>query len=240
MVSQLLFGETCEIIDERNDWLQICCDHDSYTGWCKANSLIVLEDNEYQSLLDKSSSILPEPILYASDVDSQNHMILTAGCKLYNFNPQNKMFELLSRKFCFQEAMNMVKYATLGEKVTEAACKLLNVPYLWGGRSTSGIDCSGLVQTCYRIAGVSLPRDAYQQATIGYTVSSLNRARKGDIAFFKNSEEKIIHTGILLSSTKIIHASNYVRINTLDNTGILDEKNRYTHYLAIIKRILSK
>jgi gamma-D-glutamyl-L-lysine dipeptidyl-peptidase len=115
------------------------------------------------------------------------------------------------------------------------------VPYLWGGKSTWGADCSGFVQTIFKILDISLPRDAYQQAEIG-KITELNKAQIGNLAFFKNKENKIVHVGIILNSknkANIIHASGMVRIDNLDEKGIFNEDSRtYTHELATIKRII--
>ena len=115
----------------------------------------------------------------------------------------------------------------------------LNAPYLWGGRSPFGIDCSGFTQIIYKSIGFKLPRDAYQQATIGQTLSFIEESESGDLAFFDNEEGKIIHVGIMLSDNKIIHASGKVRIDSIDHQGIFNaETNRYSHKLRIIKRII--
>ena len=125
------------------------------------------------------------------------------------------------------------------KKISENALLYLNAPYLWGGRSPLGIDCSGFTQMVYRLQGTKLPRDAYQQAEVGTTLSFIEESQSGDLAFFDDKEGKIIHVGIILENNHIIHSSGKVRIDRIDQQGIFNtEKGHHTHKLRLIKSII--
>jgi len=123
------------------------------------------------------------------------------------------------------------------ENIRTQALRYLDVPYLWGGRSAGGIDCSGFSQAVYGLLGIGLPRDAYQQAELGDVVGFLQEAICGDLAFFDNEEGRITHVGLMLNDHEIIHASGKVRIDNIDHQGIIhSETGVRTHRLRIIKR----
>jgi cell wall-associated NlpC family hydrolase len=123
------------------------------------------------------------------------------------------------------------------DAIKERAMPFLSTPYLWGGRSVFGIDCSGFTQMVFRFFNIPLLRDAYLQATQGDVVGFLQEARCGDLAFFDNAEGRITHVGILLNDQEIIHSSGNVRIDKIDNAGIINvETSVRTHKLRIIKR----
>lgn len=119
--------------------------------------------------------------------------------------------------------------------VSDLAKTFLDVPYLWGGRTFVGLDCSGFMQGIHASFGVKLPRDAYQQAEVGETIS-FHDYEALDIAFFKNEEGKISHVGLLLEEGEIIHASGQVRVDEFKRAGIFKD-GTLTHELALIKRI---
>ncbi len=124
------------------------------------------------------------------------------------------------------------------ENIEKQALIYINAPYLWGGRSPFGIDCSGFTQVLYKSIGVKLLRDANQQATEGETVDFAATAKPGDLAFFDNDEGRIIHVGMIWNEEQIIHAHGKVRIDKFDQSGIYNiDNNSYSHKLRIIKRV---
>ena len=123
-------------------------------------------------------------------------------------------------------------------KLTETAYFFLNAPYLWGGKSILGIDCSGFTQLVFSLSGIQIPRDAYQQEKIGESVDFVD-IKPFDLVFFINDKNRVHHVGIALENSQIIHASGQVRIDSLTNEGIIHSlSNELTHRLHSIKRIL--
>lgn len=230
MTSQLLFGELVEVLEEKNNWSLVRCFHDGYEGWVDSKQLRGVSDKWAEAYQDN-----PPPRLNRTAVEvkcSFGEMNLLRGSVLpflsgETFYLENESFFLSEKNIPSSE-----------EGVSETAMTYINAPYLWGGRSPFGIDCSGFTQVVYQLHGLALPRDAYQQAEQGAQVSSIGKIKSGDLAFFANEEGRIIHVGIVLNSFTIIHASGRVRIDRLDTTGIFNEEiGRYSHKLSVIKRV---
>ncbi len=229
MVSQLLMGEPAVILETDTDFFKVRSMYDEYEGWCQKSQLAVLEElpssNQTSWLSKDHHSIVmvdDTPVYIGAGTPLQLlHDHSWGGYAFrYDGNPWD------TQPAVFDE-----------NTIIELTGLYLNTPYLWGGRSVSGIDCSGFSQQIYRFFGISLPRDAYQQAALGDSVGFLQETRCGDLAFFDNAEGKITHVGILLSPDKIIHASGQVRMDTIDNMGIIHSKTGMrTHNLRIIKR----
>jgi hypothetical protein len=227
-VSQLLFGELCEVQETTKDFVKVRVVYDNYEGWCQANQLEELQANE----------VVPKENLLASDWVNQvkidgKIMNVPFGCSI----PENGT--IANHTIEYDGATMNVEKNTLNEELLQKySFTFLNTSYLWGGRSVFGIDCSGFTQLVFKCLNIPLLRDASQQVTQGDEVGFLEEVKLGDLAFFDNEAGRIIHVGILLNSSTIIHASGKVRIDTIDNLGVIngDTKKR-THKLRLIKRI---
>lgn len=216
LVSELLYNDIYNIVDENDEWLKIRCMYDLYEGWIRKLQHHEITEDEYNEFITKKKYIVNVPIIH------YDNKVLSFGSKLFEkvegSIPLSKTFDT--------------------DVFMQAAIKMMNVPYRWGGKTAMGIDCSAFVQLCAKIAGYKLPRDASQQVDFGEAVDNFNDAKSGDIAFFENENHKIIHVGILLSDNKIIHASGKVRIDSIDKIGIFNEElNKHTHQLNVIKRL---
>ncbi len=232
MVSQLLFGEPAEVIEAAGEFIKIKSIYDEYEGWCQCTQLVNISEEqlathqkdlvtEFTNLLDVNGSEMQIP--YGASLGFFINNCATLG----KFHFQNKGAVAKPNRILFKS-----------DYIKRIANTYLNTPYLWGGRSVFGIDCSGFAQQVYRFFDKQLPRDSYEQAALGEVVGFLQEAICGDLAFFDNAEGKINHVGILLDPETIIHSSGRVKIDKIDNVGIVSsDTGERTHQLRIIKRI---
>ncbi|WP_439506345.1 C40 family peptidase [Sediminibacterium sp.] len=238
MISQLLFGEIGEIMEgspllPTGTFTKVRCLKDGYEGWCQSAQLAIISDELY---MRRSNAIMPG--FTNKMMLNETEMQLPFGCSLAVF--QENQLSLPGLIFKYKgELFNPGELPFGPDSVKRIAHIFINTPYLWGGRSLYGIDCSGLVQQVYGYFNIQLPRDAYQQAELGTNVGFLAETKCGDLAFFDNKEGKITHVGILLDEYTIIHASGIVRIDFIDQAGILNKQTgERTHQLRIVKRLL--
>lgn len=214
IVNQILFGEWAIVLEKDTKWSFIRLVHDHYEGWIDNKQLTFTDENP-----PKNNSRLKAKMGFAKQGDVE--LLLSAGSVI------NSDLEITEHQ-SFSEVNNL----------THIALVFLGTTYLWGGRTSFGLDCSGFTQLVFMLNDQILPRDAYMQAENGTTIHFLQESLPGDLAFFDNPEGKIIHVGMVLEDHKIIHAAGAVRIDTLDHHGIYNkELKRYTHNLRIIKRI---
>ncbi|MGL4956263.1 MAG: NlpC/P60 family protein [Bacteroidales bacterium] len=239
MVSQLLWGETFTLEQQTAEWLQVRSTIDGYVGWLNPLSVALIDEASLQSKLQaQQGRILNTAIAYAVHINSKQRILLPQGAVLYNYNENTGSFSLMHQTYQLETLLAPTLSASI-PNICQAALALINSPYLWGGRTAMGIDCSGFTQLLYRCVGIALPRDASLQAGEGQLIDFVEQGQGADLAFFDNAQGKITHVGLLLGNGTIIHASGSVRVDKIDNEGIFNhDLNRYTHKLRIIKRLL--
>jgi len=233
MVNQLLFGEAVKVLKTKGKiWMKIQSLHDGYIGWVTNTMLQPIEEDIANTL----HSIIVSEILAPVLLDDKE-MNIPVGSSLPFYEQGKGMLGESEYKFS-GASIKRTDQIPSAELVTNLAIPWLNVPYLWGGRTPLGVDCSGFVQVIYKLMGIDLPRDARQQAKLGVSIKNFEEIRPGDLAFFEK-KERIVHVGIILSNTQIIHASGKVRIDQLTKKGIVkSEKGKDTMRLKSVKRII--
>ncbi len=236
MVSQILFGETYLILEKFQKWYRVQNMYDSYQGWINSSLHIPLSELSYNKLIKEIPVILDKPISYARQLSKDGVYWLLAGSAVYGL--KGKTFSIEKEIFTLDAVPEDNSNKPVREFMAQLAISMLNIPYLWGGRSTFGIDCSGLSQLIYKIAGLSLRRDAKDQFKQGLEIS-LENTKPCDLAFFGNDDSSITHVGIVLSDSRIVHASGKVRIDNLDCQGIFNNiQKEYSHKLIGIRSYL--
>ena len=232
IVSQVLFGEHFEILEQVQQWSRIKLQYDSYEGWVDSKQYQILSQANFIQLSNDALILSADLIEY---ITGNNNMLLPIplGSSLSFLNHT----EINTTNFDFEgNTTNGIKDK---KHLISTAYLYLNAPYLWGGKTPFGIDCSGFTQMVYKLNGYKLLRDASQQAMQGEALSFIEESEPGDLAFFDNEDGNIIHVGIIMENNYIIHASGKVRIDRLDHLGIYNpEINKHTHKLRVIKKII--
>jgi len=227
LVSQVLYGDFFKVLEQRKSWSKIRLAFDNYEGWIDNKQYKEIDESQYSSLDASSLKISTDLVEFVQDENHQLHPILigsSLNClAILNHSHDGNIMDTVQPK------TNLIETAFL----------YLNSPYLWGGKTPFGIDCSGFTQMVYKLNGYKLLRDASQQATQGGALSFIEESEPGDLAFFDNNEGLIVHVGIIMQDNYIIHAHGKVRIDRLDHYGIYNvDKRTHTHKLRVIKKII--
>jgi gamma-D-glutamyl-L-lysine dipeptidyl-peptidase len=247
MVTQILFGELFRILFSEKGWANVQLAYDDYTGWITLNQVQLLSEKEFLYFFNAETAVSLDLVQLISNQTRNTIAPLIIGSSLPGYIKGD--FTILNDHYFYDGAVAEVSpFDIISTQLDHSRAKhtiisdsmlYLNAPYLWGGRTPFGIDCSGLVQMVYKIKKIKLLRDASQQATHGEPLNFISEAEPGDLAFFDDEEGNITHVGIMVDKSRIIHASGKVRIDTIDHEGIYNsEEQRYTHKLRILKRIV--
>ena len=237
MVTQLLFGEHFKVLERRKNWSRIRQAFDGYESWIDNKQYILIDKEDYERYNKASLVSSLELLSVLHNLETGELITIPLGASLPEI--ENGKLTIQNSTYKFEEQLAYQAQNFDKKNLVAVADMYLNTPYLWGGRSPFGIDCSGFTQLVYKLNGIKIPRDAYQQAELGDPLSFIEEAEPGDLAFFDNAEGKITHVGIILANNHIIHASGKVRVDRIDHQGIYNAETRdYSHKLRILKRIL--
>ena len=227
LISQLLYGDCFKVISKKNEWLQIATITDDYSGWIDYKQTQLITKSEAEDISFTINSYSSSLVDYIETSENKLiSLVLGSNVGATKFLGHGFKGSIIKGK---KPKSNLLKIASL----------YLHSPYLWGGKTPMGIDCSGLTQMIYRINGYNIPRDAAQQVKLGETLSFIDESEVGDLAFFDDEGGNIIHVGLLLGNNYILHAHGEVRIDRIDQTGIYNVKTkRHSHNLRIIKKLI--
>ena len=208
MVTQFLFGEQVEILEEKEQWRKCRSMNDGYEGWLD------------EKLLDLDG-VIPSALV---------------------FSPLAKAKTQYGEYYCPAGSKVDLASGSAPKDLLDAAQRFEGAPYLWGGKTILGIDCSGLTQVAAALYGIQIPRDAKDQIQVGEEVPFASLAESNDLAFFDNEEGKIIHVGVIRKNAEqdfsILHAAGEVRWDRFDQQGIFrEDRGKYTHKLRMIRRL---
>ena len=227
LVSQVIYGESFKIIEQRANWSLIKLSFDNYKGWIDNKQLVEISETVYDSTISEAN-IYSSDLIEFIQINNKGLLTIPFGSNLNSIKLFDHSFDGNTTK-TIQPKENLVKTSLL----------FINSPYLWGGRTPFGIDCSGFTQIIYKINGYKIDRDAKDQVNLGLSLSFIEESDPGDLAFFDNKEGDIVHVGIIMENNHIIHAHGQVRIDRLDQTGIYNvDTKKHTHKLRVIKKII--
>ena len=239
MCSQVLFGEHYTITKFMDKWCLIKLALDGYEGWIDLKMVNEIDEKYFLRLTEVPHFVTNEVVNRVQFKSQTSSFFIVAGSSLPNYKPSVHTFKLWKQGYRLNPKRKASTRENIRDRMIENALNFINVPFLWGGRSPFGIDCSGFSQVLYKMAGISLPRKAAQQALVGENLSFVEEALPGDLAFFDNEEGEIVHVGVIWEDKKIIHSFGKVRIDKVDQFGIFNvETKRYTHQMRLMRKII--
>lgn len=234
MVTQLLFGDIFTVVSEKKNWLEIQIEADGYEGWVDKTMFFEISEAQFEQIKHTKPPINNNLICYLESKEETRHLVKGSSFPML----ENQQIIVGDKSYSVKDFM-AVEGEDVRKEIIETAKDYLSTPYLWGGKSPFGIDCSGFSQIVYKINGAQIPRDASQQVNFGQSRNFIDEAEPGDLAFFDNEEGLVTHVGIVLEGRKIIHASGEVRIDKLDHQGIFNvDTKSYSHKLRVIQNII--
>jgi cell wall-associated NlpC family hydrolase len=207
-LAQALFGETLRIFEEKDGFAFVQLDQDGYVGYIVSTALSATVAKETHRVSVPLTLHYPKP-----DLKSSQAFAMPMNARVSVTSVDGDYVSLATGGYMFGAHLSATRVERDFVTVAE---RFLHVPYLWGGESFAGIDCSGLVQTAFEACGIHSLRDSdMQENTIGSLVANHSKLQRGDLVFWKG------HVGIMKDTKNLLHANGYhmmVAIEPLQNT----------------------
>lgn len=259
IVSQVLLGMPVKILDSSNEWFLIQAP-EGYIGWI-SGSIQRLKHKELKNNLAKPKVIIT--CQYAksyskASVQSQSVSDIVIG-NIFTLDAEENDYYSVTYpdgREAFVEKQNakeikswLSEIELTGESIVITSMQLMGVPYVWGGTSSKGLDCSGFTKIVYWLHGIIIPRDASQQVLCGLEVDNkggFDNVQKGDLVFFgtkatnENPKERVVHVGIYIGNRQFIHASDYIHISSFNPEDKLFDAFNTNRYLRTMRYIGSE
>lgn len=251
LVTQVLLGMPVKRLDMKSDWVQVQTP-EGYVGWITIGSLHLLTRKDLNDYLKKPKIIVTsnyalsysEPAFNSepvSDIVIGNMFVVDDALnEYYSVNyPDGRAAYILKQDACMVDDW-LSKIELTQESIIDTAKRFMGVPYVWGGTSSKGLDCSGFVKLVFFLHGIITMRDASQQVKHGFEVDAVGNfdlLQKGDLVFFgekiteERLNEKVVHVGIYIGDKKFIHASENVHISSFDPKDSLYDEFNTMRYL---------
>ena len=258
LATQATLGIPLKVLKQEGEWYLVQTP-DKYLSWVDHGGLEVLTDEEFNTWKTTDKIVYTEPFGFAyqeANDDSQVVSDLVAGSILELQEEQNNFYKVKypdgATAFIKQEAAKpydtwVANVNPTGENLIETSKSLMGLPYLWGGTSAKGVDCSGYTKTIFFMNGLVIPRDASQQVHTGKLVDSTRNFQnlvEGDLLFFgrpatDSTSEKVVHVGMWIGNNQFIHSSGRVRVSSVDSMAEDFDDFNYNRYLRT-KRIVGQ
>ena len=256
LATQAILGTTVNVLKKEDGWYLIQTP-DKYLAWVDSGGIQLMDEKELKSWTDSNKIIYTDTYGHVFNSKDKTNRVsdIVAGSLLKLLSVDEEFYRVqfpdgregvVSKDEAEDYNMWLSSLSDEPDALVETSKTLMGVPYLWGGTSTKGVDCSGFTKTVYFLNGMVIPRDASQQVNAGIpidSISNFNSLKKGDLLFFgrkatDSTAEKVVHVGMWIGDNQFIHSSDMVRISSVDkNSPIYDAYNvgRYLRSKRVFK-----
>tara|TARA_R110002051_G_scaffold171982_3_gene242419 strand:- start:6343 stop:7482 length:1140 start_codon:yes stop_codon:yes gene_type:complete len=256
LATQAILGTAVNVLKNEGDWYLIQTP-DDYLAWVDAGGIQLMNEDELLEWTVAKKIMFTKTYGHAYNTIDEEGIVsdLVAGNLIKLLNEEEGYYKVEfpdgRKAFVLKEESNdyNIWLSNLdfdADSLIATSKTLMGVPYLWGGTSTKGVDCSGFTKTIYYLNGMVIPRDASQQVHAGKSIDSIadfSKLGKGDLLFFgrkatDSTAEKVVHVGMWIGDNQFIHSSNMVRISSVDKESPNYDGFNVGRYLRA-KRILN-